>query len=366
MSKQRRIAVNRGDFDRVVLTETLPVEVPIVMSNSGFYDWLHTHLPELAASTEPAAIEAGRLVETLIFSRKKNADECDLSGCKSTRAMIYSTSVDSKRTRQLFLVHPRSQALWIRFYKRYHTLIVRSCQRSKSSLRAPIRIAGHVFVPNSEDLSNVYRLQKEDFANVDGVKNDKNIRHASSFFAYRGVQRLHRFMDSDNFIALEKKFSVMWILDVANCFGSIYTHSISWALKSKIFVKSNNGDKGSFGDVFDEFMAHGNWKETHGIVVGPEISRIFAEIIFQAIDDGALKNLKKVSFELRRYVDDYFLFAESDDAAAVVVAELERRLAEYKFVFNHAKTERYRRPFLTPRSSALDEVRTVCRNSKQG
>ena len=40
----------------------------------------------------------------------------------------------------------------------------------------------------------------------------------------------------------------------------------------------------NFEQDFDKFMQHVNYNETAGIAIGPEFSRIFAEIIFQSID----------------------------------------------------------------------------------
>lgn len=57
-----------------------------------------------------------------------------------------------------------------------------------------------------------------------------------------------------------------------------------------------------------------NARETNGIVIGPEFSRIFAEIILQYIDQKVEHELleeklcQKSNYECYRYVDDYFLF----------------------------------------------------------
>ncbi|MFN8135210.1 MAG: hypothetical protein U0Z17_08290 [Bacteroidales bacterium] len=60
----------------------------------------------------------------------------------------------------------------------------------------------------------------------------------------------------------------------------------------------------------------------NGIVVGPEISRIFAEIILQNVDINVLNILEKegrkyeVDYEARRYVDDYFIFSNDENFQA--------------------------------------------------
>ena len=62
-----------------------------------------------------------------------------------------------------------------------------------------------------------------------------------------------------------------------------------------------------------------NYNETNGIIIGPEFSRIFAELILQSVDRiveqklVSKHNLKhKVDYEIFRYVDDYFIFFNED------------------------------------------------------
>ena len=63
-------------------------------------------------------------------------------------------------------------------------------------------------------------------------------------------------------------------MDIARCFYHIYTHTIAWAVKGKEQAKELIG-KETFENAFDTLMQHANYNETNGIIVGPEISRIF-------------------------------------------------------------------------------------------
>ncbi len=85
------------------------------------------------------------------------------------------------------------------------------------------------------------------------------------------------------FINLEKKFDVFCSIDVAKCFDSIYTHSITWAVKNKEFSKQNRHVKNSFGTIFDRLMQSINYNETAGILIGPEVSRIFQRFFFKIL-----------------------------------------------------------------------------------
>lgn len=105
--------------------------------------------------------------------------------------------------------------------------------------------------------------------------------------------------------------------DIQKCFDSIYTHTIAWATQGgKVAYKKTfeGRDSSTFGGIFDTIMQRLNYNETSGIVIGPEFSRIFAEIILQHIAHGveyALNNdgiINGTDYQLYRYVDDYFLF----------------------------------------------------------
>lgn len=85
----------------------------------------------------------------------------------------------------------------------------------------------------------------------------------------------------------------------------------------KEIVKHNIGKSSStFGGKFDRLIQNLNYGETNGIVIGPEFSRIFAEIILQKIDKTIYEQLlqletpliHKRDYEIYRYVDDYSFF----------------------------------------------------------
>lgn len=141
--------------------------------------------------------------------------------------------------------------------------------------------------------------------------------------------------------------------DVSRCFESIYTHSIAWAMKGKEFAKESMGRK-SLEDSFDDLIRSCNYNETHGIVIGPEFSRIFAEIILQRVDIDVKHRLDeaglrfKVDYQVRRYIDDYFVFSNSKEIAEKVSSIFEDELQKYKLHLNESKTSIATIPFATP------------------
>jgi hypothetical protein len=92
------------------------------------------------------------------------------------------------------------------------------------------------------------------------------------------------------------------------------------------------------------------------------LSRIFAEVLLQKIDVEVVNTLEDrgfalgLQYQLCRYVDDFFVFAESESTASVVCEVVTDKLASYKLSVNESKLKRYDRPFLTEKSKVIIEA----------
>lgn len=149
--------------------------------------------------------------------------------------------------------------------------------------------------------------------------------------------------------------------DIAKCFSSIYTHSISWAIKGKAFSKENLSSN-SFDSKFDHLLMKMNDNETNGILIGPEFSRVFAEIILQAIDVAVERDLEEkgyrnnLDYVVKRYVDDYFVFTKSENVANIIYESFIHEMSKFKLYINESKEQRERRPFITKLTIAKTHV----------
>ena len=96
-----------------------------------------------------------------------------------------------------------------------------------------------------------------------------------------------------------------------------------------------------------------NYNETNGIVIGPEFSRIFAEVILQHIDCSVSNSLQKDDYicdrdyVCYRYVDDYFFFYNNDACRNRAMELFDEKLREFKLSVSSEKTHEYQRPFIT-------------------
>ncbi|HEI2833204.1 TPA: RNA-directed DNA polymerase, partial [Escherichia coli] len=146
------------------------------------------------------------------------------------------------------------------------------------SIRYPRKVANSFFLYENN------ALEKYKGEDIETTKDELMRKYSSSYFSYGGFNRIYKLFQSKMFIELEKRFSVMWMLDVSHCFDSIYTHSVSWALKNKSYIKKHVKHSNQFGQELDTLMQRSNNNETNGIPIGSEFSRVFAELIFQRID----------------------------------------------------------------------------------
>ena len=343
MSKKIAGQAKRGRFERAVATETFPAETPAIFSNDGFY-W------HCVREKSDSSIKAF-VFDTVVREPREKP--------KYTRPYKYRIRKSSLEFRRLSLLHPHAQWEIAQFYDEYQGHICHFCTRSAFSVRAPERVANVVYLPGTAIQSQANKLSSE--SSADPVDSPEY-----TYFGYRGYDRLYRFFNSKRLVDLEARFGVLWKMDVAKCFDSIYTHSISWATRGKEFSKSINDTK-SFGDDFDLVVRSANNNETNGIPIGPEASRIFAEVIFQDIDCAVDAHLSPelksgVDYEVVRYVDDIFIFARDDESARIVHDKFVENLANFNLHSNPSKISTLARPFFTKKSKVIRDV-NLCINA---
>lgn len=323
---------------RSLLTETLPYEVPVIFSNEVLF-------ASLSAPSADPDVKG-------ILSKMRGF------GNKFTVPYAYHIAKDESRTTALSIIHPNHQLRIAEFYELYSQSMLDYCNRSEISLRRPVAETP-IFTGNAIKDGKTLKLG---IPHVDPADGDVELGHVSSFFLYGKYNLMGKFLESAEFRRHEKRFKFMRTIDVTKCFFNIYTHSITWSVKGKDFAKTH-GDLYSFEARFDKLMQTANYNETNGIVVGPEISRIFAEIVFQDIDRRVLLRLQprvhERDFVLRRYVDDYFIFANREDDLDLIMGYLRDELENYKLFINAEKTSTSRRPFVSKISLARNELGSV-------
>lgn len=334
---------------RVLLTEVLPYELPIVLNNEAFYENMQD--------------DGLRNLFVSVFSETVSRKDWTIPFDYNLRR------VGGEKSRKLSLMHPLSQLDCVDHYEKYDEYMLNLCSHSPFSIRYISKKAKCVFPPEEdEDAANDAVLDDAD-GRVIELDNNEIEKRYRSYFSYKKYDLAYKFFESGDNLRLEQKFSHMMTLDITGCFYHIYTHTIAWAVKGKEVAKDSiKAD--TFEKNFDQLMQHTNYNETNGIIVGPEISRIFAEIILQAVDLAILRQMKDKSYalgrdyEIRRYVDDSYVYANSRKVLDDICAAYKEQLAYYKLDINEKKREYFERPFTSGVSDAKRQVNRMVADFK--
>lgn len=355
---------------RALLTEVLPYELPVEMTTHWFYDWFDSNLH--TSNHNKAIVVPKTRMDILIISfiqksRGKYPNRIDPNNLKNIdlrhdflvqsryAPMEFSVRRDKSRKRDISLLGLASQLSISFVYASHKDALIYYSTRDRSSLRHPSRI-------NSEG-KNLRSHRRNrllgDAVTVETV--GRRLGTYNSYFVYENYAFVGQFYDSNRWHALEAHWTHLRRLDVAGCFKSIYTHSFAWSTGtdyySKNHISKSNGFKEfDLGRSFDKSMQASNWGETNGIPIGPESSRIFAEIIFQKIDSEihsqlAAQGNNGFHYEFLRYVDDYFIFSNDEAKIEIVSATIEEVLSRHGYTINSSKTMNYTTPFTTSISS---------------
>lgn len=129
--------------------------------------------------------------------------------------------------------------------------------------------------------------------------------------------------------------------DISRFYGTLYTHAIPWALNGKSWSKKNLHApifKTSVGNRLDVAVRKGNDNQTLGIPVGPDTSRVIAEIVAVAVDKELRNALNMDHNCVLRNVDDWFIGFDTTGQAEDAIAKIASSLRKYELEIHPEKT----------------------------
>ncbi len=344
-----KVKIAKHDYLRVILTEALPYEVPINFLNEGLYFYLKS----LDGKERPGAEIVSFL--GIFFSYEKY-----------TKPYNYRIHKNSSSKRLLSVPHPAVQFLIAELYRDYDSVMTELCSKSPISLRSPARVASRFY---EKEFVNYSEKDSKGGVEVEEGAYGKVSPFASSYFTYKKYNFLYKYYDSYEAHRIEKKFEHLSRFDISKCFHNIYVPSFGWAVKGKDFAKRYS-DHYSIESRFQGLMQKANENEDSGIIIGPEFSRIYAEVILQRIDLDIIHRVKNdlslyydKDYTVRRYVDDYFLYTKSQSDALKILDLVTSELEKYKLFVNESKTEFVSVPFITGLTIAKMDSKELVRET---
>ncbi len=357
--------------ERVVLSDVLPYEIPVIYSNRYFYKFLTEYKVKIDSKKLTVSWENKKNDEVpdevikLFFGIKDISNQVgtfyknEKSYALKTIPFIFKIAHKENDYRELSIIHPLNQLHLVEFYDEFKETIKYYSSISEYSIRRPHKTAKYKFKNDY-----IYKMLK-----AENVEHDKieiaslEYENLKTFFTYKQYSNINKFFESYQYQRSEKKYNKMYKLDVSKCFDSIYTHSIVWALHNKEIVKDNiRTSNGTFAGLFDKFMQNINYGVTNGILIGSEFARIFAELLLQQIDKLVLDELlhkncfHKKNYEIYRYVDDYFIFYDEETIKDTIVDLYKHNLKKYNLHISKTKSMGYIKPIITELTIAKTKI----------
>lgn len=148
-------------------------------------------------------------------------------------------------------------------------------------------------------------------------------------------------------LELSLEYRYMLCTDIADCYPSIYTHSISWALHGREEAKKAvQGDSSAkmttaLGSRLDTYITSMQSGETLGIPQGSKLFDFIAELVLAYADKNLEKKLGEQDIKgihVLRYRDDYRIFSNSLDDLKIVSVVLGQVLNVLHLNLNASKT----------------------------
>lgn len=322
MAKYMNIERNKLDY---ILTDIMPVEVSELFSYGKFYEFLLDHQKEL-----------NNIVGEMLKD-KSNGKILFLDGKWSSTPLKYNILKGVDGFREINLVQPIS-ALNIYFFVECYQKEILDYLRNNNyfSLR---------YHRKNNDLyyKRKTNRQTEYFVKT-SKKMDKSIlQQTGAYFKLYKFNSVSSFTNSKLWKQCNFKYKYFAKVDYKSCFPSIYTHTYKWIIERNT-IDSKTAKNSNLFIIIDRILQNINGKSSNGLIVGPEFSRMIAEILLQNVDKEVLQNLQdkglslKKDFRIFRYVDDIYIFANSPVDIDNIINIIESTAQKYLLHLNELKS----------------------------
>ena len=323
-------------------TEVLPSEVPMFFSNLPIKNNLENLMNLIPTDNKD-------------FNEKFND--------KYTIPLHYEIPKNNGSYRTISLMHPSSQLKFLLYIMKYEYLLINFLQKSKFNIRK-VQKANTITYTEKKALDKTLLKIEQDFGLTgnNSITNEELDYFYKTYFTYNKDHYLANILNSPSFNRDSLRYRFFAKLDIQNFFGSIYTHSITWAIVGdkhlgKEYSKSSL--KNTFASQSDIVQQKSNDNETNGIIIGPEINRVIADIILTQCDYNIEKKLNQQNinfnkdYKIYRFVDDYYIFSSKYEILEMIEQEISKELSNFNLKLNLEKHQIKEQPFSLADSSIV-------------
>jgi len=326
--------LKRNQLD-YLLTDILPNELSDRFTYSHFYEYLikrsedvdqmFRHLEETKAKTDG------------LFQGKK---------CWASMPLKYSIMKELHTVREMSLVQPLAALEILLFVGVYQKELLNLLDKNSCfSLRYHHRNNDLCYKNKNKSIIKYFSEESKQ-AGLEVIE------QTGIFFNISPYKSISAFTSSEEWFVLNSKYAYFIRTDYKACFDSIYTHTYTWLIgKDSIDTKEFDHNSNIYSTI-DRVLQNINARRSNGIVVGPEFSRMIAELMLQSIDVGVnswLLNSGYIcgqDYNVYRYVDDIFIFAKTEELANSIVQMYSEIARKYLLRLNESKLFRSKVPFV--------------------
>ena len=129
--------------------------------------------------------------------------------------------------------------------------------------------------------------------------------------------------------------------DISDCYGSIYTHTVPWAIHTKAVAKGDRSPNGLIGNTIDKHLKDMAFGQTNGIAQGSALMDFIAEMVLGYADLELSDRIQQtiiLDYRIIRYRDDYRIFTNNPTVAEHITKLLTEVLIELGMRLNAQKT----------------------------
>lgn len=324
---------NKLDY---ILTDLLPVEISELFSFSQLYAFLLQK-------------ENQKQLNELINGFKKKKAEGNSKMFEngwSTKPLKYKILKGTDTMREMSVIQPFSALNLFFFIECYQKdILIFFEKHHEYSIRYHRKNTGLYY--KSKSWQTIHYFQN----NATRMKK-KNIQQAGNYFNIFPYESINSFTGSDIWRLSNFKYKYYAKLDYKACFDSIYTHAFTWIIEKNV-IDAKNAHNTHLFITIDRILQNINGRSSNGIVVGPEFSRMMAEILLQHIDSEIHISLSKqnitydVDYTAFRYVDDIFLFANQAHVIEQIISKYKVIGERYLLRLNELKMIKGTTPYLS-------------------
>lgn len=143
-------------------------------------------------------------------------------------------------------------------------------------------------------------------------------------------------------VELSLDYDFMIRTDITDCYPAIYTHSIAWALHTKLSAKQDRNKNYLIGNIIDKHIQDMRQGQTNGIPQGSVLMDLIGEMVLGYADlelTNKVNEEKIEEYQILRYRDDYRIFVRVRQDGERILKCLTKVLIDLGLRLNPLKTD---------------------------